>query len=63
MTCKDIIEERADLATDEAQTREALAMLATNGNDVYEAAQLAIPREGTRTWWSEIVRTGGVGRE
>ena len=51
-TAKDTAGDFADLAADQAQTMQALAILEAGQDGAYEKALLVL-REDTRTWWQE----------
>lgn len=53
-TAADTEDDIREMQEDEAMTRRALDLLASRGNDPYEAA-LAALREDTRTWWADVL--------
>jgi hypothetical protein len=53
-TVGDTAEDMADMAADEAMTHRALELLGSKRNDAYEAA-LAVLREDTQAWWSDVL--------
>ena len=53
-TPEDTASDLADLAADEAQTLQAIAMLQAGGKGAYKQA-LAVVREDTGQWWQEVL--------